>query len=292
LVINSNILYDPKLTTLTSSQLKNLALTSIQNFGTATLNTFNSIFKLASLITYVQSTNQSFITNDASIVLQKRFTPDLLTARTYTFNFDTSLKKDIYSGSISCTPSFQYIDVKNNSVVRDQVYLEETPSSTTYLESVAILNPGYGFTSTPTITIVGDGVGATAEATVINGQITKITVTNTGLNYTQALVQITGGGGNLASAIAVLAGSSGVLRTYYYNNGVKTILNPDAGTVDYINGIVTLTSFNPSEINNTQGVLSIQAVPTSTILYSNRDKILTLDNTDSGAINITLTAKS
>ena len=292
LVINSNILYDPKLTTLTSSQLKNLALTSIQNFGTATLNTFNSIFKLASLITYVQATNQSFITNDASIILQKRFTPDLLTARTYTFNFDTSLKKDIYSGSISCTPSFQYIDVKNNSVVRDQVYLEETPSSTTYLESVSILNPGYGYTSTPTITIVGDGVGATAEATVINGQITKITVTNGGSNYTQAIVQITGGGGNLASATAVLAGSSGTLRTYYYNNGVKTILNPNAGTVDYINGVVTLTAFNPSEINNTQGVLSIQAVPTSTILYSKRDKILTLDATDSGAINVTLTAKS
>ena len=83
-----------------------------------------------------------------------------------------------------------------------------------------------------------------------------------------------------------------VLRTYYYDNGVKTILNPNAGTVDYINGIVTLNAFNPSDVNNVQGVLSIQAVPTSTILYSNRDKILTLDNTDPNAINVNLTAKS
>jgi hypothetical protein len=41
-----------------------------------------------------------------------------------------------------------------------------------------------------------------------------------------AIVQISGGGGSSASASAVLAGNNGILRTYYYTNGVKTILNP------------------------------------------------------------------
>ena len=291
LSIISNVLYNPKLTTLSSTQLKTQILNSIKSFGTSTLNTFNSTFKLSELITTVQSTSSSFITNDASIVLQKRFTPDLINSTTYTFNFGTSLKKDIFSKSISVTPSFQYIDTKNNSVVRNEVYLEETPSSTSVIDYISIINPGFSYTSTPTVTIIGDGTGATATAFVVNGQITNIVVTDPGSNYTQAIVQISGGGGSSASASAVLAGNNGVLRTYYYVNGVKTILNPTAGTVDYENGIVILTGFNPSDINNTSGVLSIQAVPTSTIIFSSRDKIITLDTSDNNAINVNLSAK-
>jgi hypothetical protein len=169
--------------------------------------------------------------------------------------------------------------------------LEETPSSTSVIDSISIINPGFGYTSTPTVSIIGDGTGAKATAFVVNGQITNIVVTDAGSNYTQAIVQISGDGGSSASASAVLAGNNGVLRTYYYVNGVKTILNPTAGTVDYDNGIVILTAFNPSDINNTLGVLSIQAVPTSTIISSSRDKIITLDTSDNNAINVNLSAK-
>jgi hypothetical protein len=203
------------------------------------------------------------------------------------------LKKDIFGKSISVTPTFQVIDVDNNSVVRDSVYLEETPSSTTYVESISISNPGFGYTSTPTVTILGDGTGATARATIVNGQVDSITMIDVGVNYTQAIVQITStdGNGSLASAVAVLAGNKGTLRTYYFENNVKKILNANAGTVDYAQGIVTLTDFNPSAINSSLGVLSVQAVPTSTIVSSARDKIITLDNTDPNAININIVAK-
>ena len=291
LKITSNILYLPRLTTYSAAQLEGQVLSAIQTFGSSTLNTFNSTFKLSSLITSVQSVSPSFITNDASIILQKRFTPNLLTASSYTFNFDVSLKKDIYSGSITAFPTFQYRDSKNNNIVREFVYLEETPSSTSTIESISIVNPGFGYTSTPTVTIVGDGIGATATATVINNQVVSIEVTNAGSNYTQALVQIIGGGGSLASAYAVLTGNIGTLRTYYYDNGVKTVLDPNIGTVNYGTGFVTLNSFNPLEINNSTGVLSIQATPVSTIISSSRDKIITLDPADSDAININITAK-
>lgn len=293
LVINSNILYDPKLTTLTSSQLQTQVLTAIQGFAADTLNTFNSTFQLSTLISTVQSVSSSFITNDASISLQKRLVPNLTSSTTYTLKYGTSLRKDIFGKSISVTPTFQIIDVDNNSVVRDSVYLEETPSSTTFVESISISNPGFGYTSTPTVTILGDGTGATARATVINGQVDSITMIDVGVNYTQAIVQITStdGNGSLASAVAILAGNKGTLRTYYFENNVKKILNANAGTVDYAQGIVTLTNFNPSAINNPLGVLSVQAVPTSTIVSSARDKIITLDNTDPNAINISIVAK-
>lgn len=293
LVINSNILYDPKMTNLTSSQLENLVLTTISNFGSSTLNTFNSTFSLSSLISTVQSVSPSFITNDANIYLQKRFKPNLNSSSSYTFNFGTSLKKDIFGKSVNLSPTFQFKDPTNNYNLITDVYMEETPSQTTYLSSVTMINPGFGYTSTPIVTIVGDGTGATAEATVINGQIKNITVTNGGVNYTQALIQITSADGNgaLASALAVLSSNIGTLRTYYYSNGVKTILNSNAGTIDYSTGIVTITNFNPLQINNALGVLTLQAVPDSTIISSAYDKIITLDSLDPNAININLTSK-
>ena len=170
--------------------------------------------------------------------------------------------------------------------------MEETPTSTTSLESINVVNPGYGYTSTPTVNILGDGFDATATATISNGRLSSIEITNVGYGYTEALAEIVGGGGQLGAASVVLAGNSGTIRTYYYDNGVKTILDPTAGTVDYGNGIVVLDSFLPSDVNNSSGVLSLQAVPNSTIISSSRDKIIALDNTDSNAINVKITAKS
>jgi hypothetical protein len=293
LVINSNVLYEPKLTSLTAAQLQTQVLTAIQLFAADTLNTFNSTFKLSSLISSVQAVSSSFVTNDANLVLQKRIVPNLTQSTTYTLNFGTSLKKDIYGKSISVMPTFQIIDTNSNNVVREAVYLEETPSPTTYIESISLINPGFGYTSTPTVTILGDGTGATAVAKVVNGQVNSITVTNGGINYTQAIIQITSvdGNGSLASGIAMLAGNKGTLRTYYFENNVKKILNANAGTVNYADGTVVLTDFNPSAINNSLGILSIQAVPTSTIISSARDKIITLDNTDPNAINVNVVAK-
>jgi hypothetical protein len=94
-----------------------------------------------------------------------------------------------------------------------------------------------------------------------------------------------------ASGVATLSGNQGTLRTYYFEDGIKRILNSNAGTVNYDEGVVTLTDFNPSAINNPLGILSVQAVPTSTIISSSRDKIITLDNTDPNAINVNIIAK-
>jgi hypothetical protein len=292
LVINSNVLYEPKLTSLSSSQLQTQVLTAIQGFARDTLNTFNSTFKLSSLIATVQGVSSSFVTNDATIALQKRIIPNLGSPTTYSLKYGTSLKKDIFGKSISASPTFQVLD-PNTNVLRDTVYLEETPAATTFVESISILNPGFGYTSTPIVTILGDGTGATARATVVNGQVSSITVTSGGINYSQAIIQITSvdGNGSLASGVAVLAGNKGTLRTYYFDAGVKRILNANAGTVEYDTGIVTLTDFIVSAVNNPLGILSIEAVPTSTIISSGRDKIITLDTTDPNAINVDVIAK-
>ena len=66
-------------------------------------------------------------------------------------------------------------------------------------------NVGGSYTSVPTVTISGDGTGATATAVVSNEQVTGITVTAKGTDYTRANIIISGGGGSLATARAVIA---------------------------------------------------------------------------------------
>jgi hypothetical protein len=65
----------------------------------------------------------------------------------------------------------------------------------------------YANRSGPRIEIVGDGIGATAEATIVESVITGITVTNPGTGYTSAVVNIDSspGPGSGATATATIA---------------------------------------------------------------------------------------
>ena len=88
----------------------------------------------------------------------------------------------------------------------------------------------------------------------------------------------------------------GTLKTYYYLNGVKYILHnsnesDNAGTIDYINGTITLNNFVPNSINATDGVLRINATAASRIVSTAYNRILTLDEFDPVAITVNVTSK-
>lgn len=69
--------------------------------------------------------------------------------------------------------------------------------------SVAVTNGGTGYTTAPTVAITGTGgTGATATATVVDGAVTAVTITNAGEGYETATVAFSGGGGTGATATA------------------------------------------------------------------------------------------
>jgi hypothetical protein len=109
-------------------------------------------------------------------------------------------------------------------------------------------------------------------------------------------VQITPAEGDTSGALgyadAVLEGSLGTLRTYYYLNNTKTILNSSAGTIDYSTGKVTLTDFSPLNINNSLGQFTVSVVPDSTIVSSTYNKIIALDQYDPEALSVTVSASA
>ena len=97
---------------------------------------------------------------------------------------------------------------------------------------------GSGYTSAPTVTILGDGSGATATATVSGGKVVKFVITNAGSNYNVAYVTLSGGGGAGCVARAVLSPKNGhgsdpsaELGGYYV--GVAATLTGEEGAGDF-----------------------------------------------------------
>jgi len=294
--ITANVLYNSTQTTFTSAQLATSVLTSVTNFANTTLNTFNSTFSGSQLTISIQNTNQSIIANELAIQLQKKFYPSLTVAQTYVFNFGVPLSRGVLLSGITTYPAIKYTDPSNPLNIIDGVYIDELPETTSGIQKISVINPGYSYTLTPSVTIYGDGTGATAEAIIINGSLSAINVLTPGSGYTAALVVITPAPndttGMNGAGVATLEGQFGTLRLYYYNqNNVKTILNSNAGTIDYTNGIVTLNSFNPYDVDNPLAQLTISVNPATTIFSSSYNRIITVDPNDPSAITINVTAR-
>jgi hypothetical protein len=289
--LSVDVLYDKSKTLLSAEILKSYIISSIKNYCNDNLNTFNSTFVMGDLINYINDSDDSIITNEPKVYLEKKFVPGLKFPETYTLDYGIPLKRDFFRKSISISPSIQIQDETANYIVRTEVFIEEVPSSASNIQEINIINPGFNYTSAPTITILGDGTGAEAEAEITNGKISKITLTNSGTNYTQVIVQISGGNGILGSATAILAGQYGTLRSYYFQKGIKYILNSNVGTVDYFNGTITLYNFMPYDVNNSLGILSVKAIPDTNIIYSKYNKLLTLNTDDPTSISVNLKIK-
>ncbi|MBF0554711.1 MAG: hypothetical protein HQK96_09195 [Nitrospirae bacterium] len=100
------------------------------------------------------------------------------------------------------------------------------------LSAIAVVNPGSGYTSQPTVTITGGGgTGGQALAGTSGGKVNFIWLTNPGSGYTSApAVTITGGGGTGATARAcyTYVRMNAPLSLPAQNMTVRALLNDEA----------------------------------------------------------------
>jgi hypothetical protein len=295
--ITANVLYDPKKTTATGTQIKAAVRNVINNYAKATLNTFNSTFKASEFNNRINALDSSIITNEISIKLQKKFLPNLITPTTYKLYYGAELKKGMFLSGILSSPTVVYRNPLNLAQTIQGLFIEEVPSSTGGVESITVTNPGFGYQYPPTVTILGDGTGATAQAVVVNGVIREIKVLTKGTGYTSAIAKISNVSndttGTLGAATVTLEGKYGTLRTYFNDTlNVKTVFNGNIGTVDYNSGIVTLNAFAPISVDNPLGQLTLTATPATSIISSSYNRIITVDEFDPQSIIVNVTAKT
>ena len=291
LLVNTDVTYDPRLTSKTSGQLELDIKNAIKEFSVETLNTFTSTLKFSKLLKSIDDTDVSIVSSTADIFIEKRFSPIIGNSESYILKFNTPLtrgataKEKIYS-----TPAFEQTD--SSGILRN-VFFEETPESFTGIESVQVLTTGTSYTKTPTITIIGDGEGAVIEPVIVNGKLQSVNVLSPGSGYTTAILTVENASGDFtgtgATAKAIIHGKTGILRSFYYNDiGAKKIMNANAGTIDYETGTITIDNFSPEGIINSSEELRIAAKPLGLDFKSQRSTIITLDRYDSASIVVNL----
>jgi hypothetical protein len=287
LLIDVQSQYDPKRTTDTEAALKSKITNAILNYADTFLNKFGSKIINSKLETAVDSVDlNSIVGNKLVTRVQKRFEPELNTRQSYTVNFNVPLHRGTVTNKITSTE----FDVIDSDGIRRAVFFDEVPQSFTGVSNIEVTNPGSGYLSAPTVTITGDGTGATAEATIVNGAIQSISVTNRGIDYTRAIVTISGGNGFGGEASAIIDAATGTLRTIYYDsNAQRQIVNSLAGEINYNVGTVTIFDINMLSVSSPDNLIRLSFEAEEGIIESARNTIITIDETDPVAITVNLT---
>jgi hypothetical protein len=280
ILLNTTVKYDPKKTTASTTTIQNQVRNAILLYRNTNLNKFNSTFSLSRLQDEIDGVDtNSIVGSETSVRLQRRVIPTLSSASNYTVNFNIPLKRGTVLNKLT-TSEFRVAD--GAGTIRTAI-IEETPQSFTGVSSIEVLNAGYGYTSA-TVTITGDGTGATAEAVIQSGRIVSIRMTNRGVDYTRATVTITGDGFS-ALAVPLIDSRIGTLRVIFFDvNANRQIINQNVGSINYDTGVVEINDLNILSVLTADGLIYFTVEAEDTIIESTRSTILTIDETDPTSI--------
>ena len=286
LLLNNYVAYNKRKTTDTEEQIKNKIKTAVALYRELNLNKFGGRFVLSKLQESIDNTNDaSIIGCETSVKLQKRFEPTIGETKNYTIDFGVPLHRGTLTNRLTSTQ----FDVVDNFGITRKVSFEESAETYTGVEEIQVINPGINYTSAPTVTISGDGTGATAEATIVAQRLEKITVTNRGYNYSRAVVEISGGGGSDAVAAAVITARTGTIRTIYYDaDAQKQIVNENAGTINYDTGKITLNNLNVRKLYSDDSLMRLTIESEKGIVETKRNTVLEIDLLDSASVTVDL----
>ena len=277
-----NVEVDGKETLLSSTQVASLVRDSIIEYADETFNQFGASFVISKFGRQVDDTLPAIIGSETTVRLEKRFTPLLGKSTTYNIDFGSALKHTPIQHALKSTAFM----ARDNSGVLRTAYIEEVYNASTGIDSITITNPGFNYTKSPNVIITGDGSGATANATIVNGRVETINVIKRGSGYTSAIVTLQGDGSE-ASASAVVQSKFGTLRLFYYNsNSEKVDINPEIGTIDYQTGEIVINNLTVVETISDSADIRIDVQPDSSIIQTERNQLLLLDSNDSTAISI------
>jgi hypothetical protein len=290
LLVSNYIQYDPKRTTLSENAIKTNITNAIVNYKNTNLDRFSTRFILSKLQEAINAVSLNSIIGSETIVrLQKRLLPILNQSKNYTINYNAPLHRGTITNKLTST-SFNVNDT--NGVERTVVF-DEIEQAYSGVNSIQLTDAGSGYVTAPTVTIVGDGSGAEAEAVLLNGRIQTINMIKRGIGYTRALVTIEGGSGYGATGVAVIDGRVGTIRTIYYDsNAERQIVDDNVGFIDYDNGIIQIYDINILSVGSPDGYIRIAVESDKTIVETVRNTIITIDETDPTAITIELVKAS
>lgn len=292
--IEAKVNYNSKITNKTTGELSQLVKAAINDYNNFELSKFSSVFRKSKLQAYIEAADTSITGSDIIVYVQKRIVLAVSEAKQYIIPFNMSIRKGSYTNRIYSFPELLIYDY--NQVERNTLF-EEVLDSVSGINSFTITNGGSGYDIAPNVTIVGDGAGATAKARIANGKVVGIQILNKGSDYTVASVTFSGGNGTGAAALPRLENNYGTIRSFYYKNtGEKITIDPNAGTINYPTGLLTINSvYTSGAIDNNfypSDIVTFFAPSESEIIQPVRNRILLIDSADPKSTQIQMVVES
>tara|TARA_A100001015_G_scaffold239383_1_gene272663 strand:+ start:113 stop:1531 length:1419 start_codon:yes stop_codon:yes gene_type:complete len=100
-------------------------------------------------------------------------------------------------------------------------------SKKSVVQFIDLVNPGFGYTSNPTISVIGDGTGVAATSKIENGIVGIVTITSGGSGYTTSpTITFTGLSTVSAAATAVVSTAGTISAIHIRNAGVGYTVTP------------------------------------------------------------------
>jgi len=108
LILGVTFNYDSSATTKTATDLGSLIGTTLQNYNTTNLNTFNSPFRHSQLTGLIDDTDTSILMNTTTVTMAKLFTPTTTGSTSYTINFNNAFYNPVsgYQNSVIASTGF------------------------------------------------------------------------------------------------------------------------------------------------------------------------------------------
>ena len=278
--------YDPNLTALTSGELSQKVRNVISTYNDTNLKKFDGVFRHSQLLSDIDNADAAILNSTVNVRIQKRVVPTLNQALKYTVNFDNGFFSNIgATDSIISSSEFTF-----NGLTQQ---FQDAPITTFAVDSGASTGPyavygtengmyagskGYFYPLYTTAEaannrdIVAGGSGGSHAHTFL--EFNGITFympnafNNHGLtSYDNSLYTL------FSTNTSTTTRDVQIFRLTTTNQKIVSVQK--AGTVDVVNGIVTLDSFSPSAISGSY--ITITATPNSNDIAPKRNQLLEID---------------
>jgi hypothetical protein len=171
--VNTNVYYNPKLTTRSADTIKSIVFDIIKNYNTGNLNKFDAVFRESALSTLIDTSESSIVSNITKIQLKYLLTPQFNTNTKYTFSLNNPIYRPTSTQNASISLSTSGFKIAGST---DTYYIEDNAIGNLRLfyltaANVKIYTPSYiGTVNYATGKISIDSINITQGDT--NGKIT------------------------------------------------------------------------------------------------------------------------
>ena len=157
LILGITFSYDSSATTKTATDLSSLINTTLENYNTTNLNTFNAPFRHSQLQGLIDDTDTSILMNTTTVTMAKLFTPTTTGSTSYTINFNNAFYNPVsgYQNAVIASTGFfissasteYFFDDDGSGNLRiysiasgTKTYYSETAGAVDYVNGIITIN--------------------------------------------------------------------------------------------------------------------------------------------------------